>query len=206
MRPAAWGSANREPKAAGDGQPEATQGAGGGRETRASEEEGRSRPRETGDATGARRTTKAEGTRRFESAPAELVWDILDQPDRIAQLIPAVESIDIKDESHWTAKVKVPLKRGAPLLLECEKSDQRRPEHGKLRVRGKGGGTVVTIDGTFDLTESDGGTEMKWQTDVDLTGAVGPMRPRVLQLLVRNQMKNLLGALEREVARTGSGS
>ena len=102
--------------------------------------------------------------------------------------------------------MKVPLKRGAPLLLECEKSDQRRPEHGKLRVRGKGGGTVVTIDGTFDLTESDGGTEMKWQTDVDLTGAVGPMRPRVLQLLVRTQMKNLLGALEREVARTGSGS
>ena len=36
-------------------------------------------------------------------------------------------------------------------------------------MRGKGGGTVVTIDGTFDLTESDGGTEMKWQTDVDLT-------------------------------------
>ena len=73
-------------------------------------------------------------------------------------------------------------------------------------MRGKGGGTVVTIDGTFDLSESNGGTEMKWQTDVDLTGVVGPMRPRVLQLLVRTQMKNLLGALEREVARTGSGS
>lgn len=200
------GKRNREPKAAGDGQPEATQEPGAAGATPERPKKKAKRPRETADATGARRTTKAEGTRRFESAPPELVWDILDQPDRIAQLIPAVESIDIKDESHWTAKVKVPLKRGAPLLLECEKSEERRPEHGRLRVRGKGGGTVVTIDGTFDLSESNGGTEMKWQTDVDLTGVVGPMRPRVLQLLVRTQMKNLLGALEREVARTGSGS
>ena len=103
--------------------------------------------------------------------------------------------------------MKVPLKRGAPLVLECEKSDQRRPEHGKLRVRAaRAAGLCVTIDGTFDLTESDGGTEMKWQTEVDLTGAVSPHATARVAVARATQMKNLLGALEREVARTGSAS
>ena len=57
----------------------------------------------------------------------------------------------------------------------------------------------MTIDGVFDLTESDGGTDLKWHTDVDLTGPVGPMRSRMLKVLVRTQMKNLFSALEREI-------
>jgi carbon monoxide dehydrogenase subunit G len=146
-----------------------------------------------------RRATSLEGTRRFARAAPEVVWEILDRPDRIASLIPAVESFDVDDETHWTAKVKIPLRPGTPLLLRCEKSDQRPPEHGRLTVQGKGAGAAVKIDGTFDLSEREGGTDMKWRTDVLLTGPVGPMGSRVLQVLVRKQMKSLLAALEREV-------
>ncbi len=147
----------------------------------------------------ARRTAQAEGQQRFEGATAEAVWDIFDRPDRVAKLIPAVESVDIVDDDHWKANVTVPFKRGSRLVLDCKKSDQRPPEHGRLTVRGKSGGSAVTVDGVFDLAESDGGTDLKWQTDVTLTGRAGPMRSRVLQVLVRTQMKNLLAALEREV-------
>lgn len=151
------------------------------------------------------RTASVEGTRRFEEAPPERVWEILDRPDRIASLIPAVESFEIKDESRWTAKVKVPLRPGSPLVLECEKLEQRPPEHGRLTVHGKKGPATVDIDGTFDLSEHEGGTDLKWQTQVVLTGPVGPMGSRVLQALVRKQMKSLLSALEREVERGRPG-
>ena len=140
VRPAAWGSGDRGSRKQPETVSRRLRGRRRGVATPERPKKKAKRPRETADATGGRRTTKAEGTRRFESAPAELVWDILDQPDRIAQLIPAVESIDIKDESHWTAKVKVPLKRGAPLLLECEKSDQRRPDHGRLGCAARAAG------------------------------------------------------------------
>jgi carbon monoxide dehydrogenase subunit G len=145
------------------------------------------------------RTASVEGTRRFEGAAPGLVWEILDQPDRVASLIPAVESFDVVDETHWTAKVKVPLRPGSPLVLKCEKSDLRPPEHGRLTVHGKKAGAAVEIDGTYDLSEREGGTDMAWRTEVVLTGSVGPMGSRVLQVLVRKQMKSLLGALEREI-------
>jgi len=154
---------------------------------------------ETGGPPESRRRAKIEGAQRFGGATPEAVWDILDQPERVARLIPAVESVEIVDDDRWKANVKVPFSFGSRLVLDCAKSDQRRPEHGRLTVRGKGGGAAVTIDGVFDLTESDGGTDLKWQTDVDLSGPVGPMRSRVLKVLVRTQMKNLLGALEREI-------
>ena len=151
------------------------------------------------------RTTSIEGSRRFARAAPEVVWEILDRPERIASLIPAVESFDIEDETHWTAKVKVPLRPGTPLVLKCETLDQRRPEHARLTVQGRGAGATVKIDGTFDLSERDGGTDMSWRTDVFLTGPVGPMGSRVLQVLVRKQMKNLLTALEREVKQDRRG-
>jgi carbon monoxide dehydrogenase subunit G len=145
------------------------------------------------------RTTSIEGSRRFARAAPEVVWEILDRPERIASLIPAVQSFEIQDETHWTAKVRVPLRPGSPIVLKCETSDQRPPEHGRLTVLGKGAGATVKVNGTFDLSERDGGTDMNWRTDVVLTGPVGPMGSRVLQVLVRKQMKNLLTALEREV-------
>jgi carbon monoxide dehydrogenase subunit G len=148
------------------------------------------------------RSAKITGTRRFEGASADTVWDVLDQPDRVVKLIPAVESFEVEDASRWTALVKIPLRPDSPLQLQCEKSDGRKPEHGRLTVRGRGAGTAVTIDGVYDLTESNGGTDLKWRTDVELTGPVGPLGGRVLRVLVRNQMKNLLEALEREVAAT----
>jgi carbon monoxide dehydrogenase subunit G len=155
-------------------------------------------PGEEHDSDDPKRTAQVDGTRRFAASP-DIVWDVLDRPDRFSKLIPAIESIEIIDEDRWTASVNVPFRRDSRLVLECEKSEQRRPEHARLTVRGKGGGAAVTIDGVFDLAEGETGTEMTWETEVDLTGAVGPMRPRVLQLLVRKQMKNLLAALEREV-------
>jgi carbon monoxide dehydrogenase subunit G len=147
------------------------------------------------------RTAKVAGTRRIDGAPPQLIWDALDRPDRIAKLIPAIESFDIKDESTWTANVKIPLKPGAPLQLKCQKSDERPPEHGRLTVSGKGAGATVKIEAAFDLSEVGQGTDVSWDLVVELTGSVGPMGPRVLQVLVRRQMKNLFAALEHEVAR-----
>ena len=154
---------------------------------------------ETGESPEPRRSATLDGEQRFDGATPEAIWDVLDRPERVAKLIPAVESVEIVDEDRWKANVKVPFSRGSRLVLDCAKWDQRKPEHGRLTVRGKGGGSAVTIDGVFDLTESDDGTDLRWQTDVDLTGPVGPMRSRMLKVLVRTQMKNLLGALEREI-------
>ena len=39
---------------------------------------------------------KVEGSKEFD-APAQLVWDVLNDPEKMAKLLPGVESFEIQD-------------------------------------------------------------------------------------------------------------
>jgi hypothetical protein len=142
---------------------------------------------------------KVGGERRFE-APRGVVWEVLNDPARMAKLMPGVESFDIQDERHWSAKVKVPLGLGAlPLSFSFEKTEEREPEYARLSAKGNGVGAIVKMDTQFHLSEGGDGTEMKWEADVSIAGPVGAMGQRVLQPIVNQQVGSVLKALEVQV-------
>ncbi len=59
---------------------------------------------------------------------------------------------------------------------------------------------MLNMDTQFELSESGGGTEMKWEADVRLMGQVGSMGQRVLQPIVNQQVQNVLKALDAQVS------
>jgi carbon monoxide dehydrogenase subunit G len=66
---------------------------------------------------------------------------------------------------------------------------------------------MLSMDTQFELDESGGATEMKWQADVHLLGQVGSMGQRVLQPIVNQQVQNVLAALDGQVLEaTGAGA
>jgi carbon monoxide dehydrogenase subunit G len=140
------------------------------------------------------------GTRSFD-APRETVWEVLNSPERMAKLMPGVESFDVKDDTHWSANVKIPLGLGGlRMRFDFTKLEERQPEYAKLNAKGNGVGAIVSMDTAFDLAEADGGgTEMKWQADVKIAGPVGSMGQRVLQPIVNQQVNNVLSALDKQV-------
>jgi carbon monoxide dehydrogenase subunit G len=143
---------------------------------------------------------KVSGEKRLE-APREVVWEVLNDPSRMAKLMPGVQSFEIADEAHWSAKVKVPLGLGAlPLSFSFEKTDERPPEYARLSAKGNGVGAIVKMDTEFNLTEDGGATAMRWEADVSIAGPVGAMGQRVLQPIVNQQVGNVLMALEKKVA------
>ena len=149
---------------------------------------------------------KVAGVRTF-AAPRELVWEVLNDPARMAKLMPGVESFDVQDERHWSAKVKVPLGLGAlPLSFGFEKMDEREPEYAKLSAKGNGVGAIVQMETEFHLSEQGGGTEMKWEADVRIAGPVGSMGQRVLQPIVNQQVGNVLTALEQQIREAGGSA
>ena len=143
---------------------------------------------------------RVEGTRTF-SAPRETVWEVLNSPERMAKLMPGVESFDVKDDAHWRANVKIPLGLGGlRMTFDFTKLEERQPEYAKLHAKGNGVGAIVSMDTAFDLAEADGGgTEMKWQADVKIAGPVGSMGQRVLQPIVNQQVNGVLNALDKQV-------
>jgi uncharacterized protein len=143
---------------------------------------------------------KVEGTRTFD-APRETVWSVLNSPERMAKLMPGVESFDVTDDTHWRANVKIPLGLGGlRMTFDFTKVEERQPEFARLQAKGNGVGAIVSMDTAFDLAEADGGrTAMKWEADVKIAGPVGSMGQRVLQPIVNQQVTNVLNALDKQV-------
>ena len=148
---------------------------------------------------------KVSGEREFQ-APRQTVWEVLNDPSRMAQTMPGVESFDIQDDKHWRAHVKIPLGLGGlRMSIDFEKTDEREPEFARLHAKGNGVGAVMNMDTSFELSEAGDSTHMKWEADVHLLGPVASMGQRVLQPIVNQQVTQVLGALEKQVQEAKAG-
>ena len=142
---------------------------------------------------------KVEGERSF-AAPREVVWNVLNDPAQMAKLMPGVQSFEIQDATHWRAKVKIPLGLGSlAMTIDFEKTAERELEFSSLHAKGNGVGAMMNMQTEFTLEPADEGTRMLWAADVSIAGPVGAMGQRVLQPIVKQQVGNVLSALERQV-------
>ena len=140
------------------------------------------------------------GTKEL-SASRETVWSVINEPSEMAKLMPGVESFEIQDEKHWTAKVKVPLGLGGlKMTMNFERLEEREPEFASMRAKGQGVGALMDMKTSFTLSEAGAGTSMAWEADVKIAGPVGAMGQRVLQPIVNQQVTQVLEALETRVS------
>jgi carbon monoxide dehydrogenase subunit G len=148
---------------------------------------------------------RVEGTRTFD-APRATVWQVLNDPSRLAKTMPGVESFDIHDDRNWRANVKIPLGLGGlRMSIDFTKMEEREPEFAKLAAKGNGVGAIMNMETAFHLAESaSGGTDMKWEADVKIAGPVGSMGQRVLQPIVNQQVGQVLSALDEQVKEAAS--
>jgi uncharacterized protein len=140
------------------------------------------------------------------TAPRDVVWGVINDPAEMAKLMPGVESFEIKDNRHWTAKVKVPLGLGAlAMTINFERLEERPPEFASMRSKGTGVGALMDMTTSFTLTEAGETTSMAWEADVKIAGPVGAMGQRVLQPIVNQQVQQVLAALEHRVSEAAGG-
>jgi carbon monoxide dehydrogenase subunit G len=146
------------------------------------------------------------GTKEL-TASRETVWEVVNSPREMAGLMPGVESFEIVDERHWTAKVKVPLGLGGlKMTINFEKLEERPPEFASMRAKGQGVGALMDMTTSFTLNEAGTGTSMDWEADVKIAGPVGAMGQRVLQPIINQQVSDVLTALEKRVDAVASSS
>jgi carbon monoxide dehydrogenase subunit G len=142
---------------------------------------------------------KVSGERRFE-APRAIVWQVLNDPSRMAKTMPGVESFDVRDDQSWTANVKIPLGLGGlRMSVDMQKTEEREPEFAKMAIKGNGVGAMMNMETSFHLAEAAEATDMHWEADVHILGPVGSMGQRVLQPIVNQQVENVLTALDQQV-------
>jgi len=147
------------------------------------------------------------GERTFY-VPQQIVWEVLNDPARLANTIPGVESFEVQDERNWHAQCSIPLGLGSlKMRIRFEKTEERPPEYASLKAKGDGVGAIMSMQTQFQLSSSGSETLMRWEADVSIAGPVGSMGQRVLQPIVRQQVSNVLDALDKQVQEAaGAGS
>jgi carbon monoxide dehydrogenase subunit G len=150
---------------------------------------------------------KVTGERGF-AAPREAVWRVLNDPAAMAATMPGVESFDVHGDRRWQANVKIPLGLGTlGMTMDMEKTEEREPEFASLAIKGNGVGAILRMTTEFTLSDTGAGTNMAWEADVHIAGPVGSMGQRVLQPIVKQQVQQVLAALDEQLRKAaGDGA
>ncbi|HEX6762951.1 MAG TPA: SRPBCC family protein [Gaiellaceae bacterium] len=135
------------------------------------------------------------GERSF-AAPPERVFDLLIDPDVVVSAIPAVRDHRVVDESHWEARIKLPVPLAPKLTVRFEVLERRSAERASLRAHGAG----AEVASTFELAAADGGTAMTWRAEIHLSGALDRLVGGGLDAVARRQAERTLDAVERALA------
>ena len=117
-----------------------------------------------------------------------------------------MQSFELEDERHWSAKVKIPLGLGSlAMSIDFEKIEERELEFASLHAKGHGvGAHAQHADLVHAQRGRATGTRMLWAADVSIAGPVGSMGQRVLQPIVKQQVNLVLTALDKRVNEAAS--
>jgi len=123
---------------------------------------------------------KIEGRYMF-NAPREKVWQVLQDPNIIAQCIPGCEQLTEVAPDEYEARVKV----GVAAVKGTYKGkvairDKQPPTHYRLSGEGSGSPGFLNGDVSIDLEESDGQTELKYSAETNAGGLIASVGQRML--------------------------
>jgi uncharacterized protein len=132
---------------------------------------------------------KINGTYTFP-ASAETVWDLLLDPQVLLQVIPGLESVDVKPDGEILAAATVgvgPVKgkfTGTLHLL-----DQQKPTHVRIVGEGKGGPGFMKGTCILDAAADGSTTVVKYQADVQIGGPLATVGQRLVDAATNSIMQ-----------------
>lgn len=134
------------------------------------------------------------GTKQF-AAPPERVWDALVDPALLADFLPGMQSLEVVDETHWSAVMRLPASP-VSLTLHFELRERLRPDRALLIAQGKRLGGTARVETAFDLVAAGDGTDMTWAAEVALGGTLSRLGT-MLRPIAQQQAERFLDRLER---------
>jgi carbon monoxide dehydrogenase subunit G len=139
---------------------------------------------------------KIEGTYTF-NAPRARVWEVLLDPQILAQTIPGCETLKETGPDQYEAVMKV----GVASIKGTYKGkvsikDKQPPSHYILSGEGSGGPGFMQGDVAIDLEESDGRTVLKYTTDAKVGGLIASIGGRMLNGVAKMMVDQFFKKME----------
>jgi carbon monoxide dehydrogenase subunit G len=140
---------------------------------------------------------RLEGSYNLKVSRTE-VWATLTDPERITPLLPGGEIV-AEDGETWRARLSAPTTLGTSTFDFVFSLVEKRPEeHVSVKGHGYGSQNVIDVIAKMDLSDAEGGTEVRWECDALLGGVLASLGQRSLPYVLRRQIESVLKAVERQ--------
>lgn len=139
---------------------------------------------------------KIDGSYTF-NAPRDRVWQVLLDPNIIAQCMPGCESMNevAPDEYEANMKVGIASVKGSYKGKVAIK-DKRPPSHYVLSGQGSGGPGFMQGEVAIDLEEDGGKTVLKYSTDAQVGGLIASIGQRMLNGVAKMMLDQFFKKME----------
>jgi carbon monoxide dehydrogenase subunit G len=131
-----------------------------------------------------------------------LVWERLVDPRFVAQSAPAVHSVEVFDPNHFriTSSLGVGTMK-ASLVMDGEMFDLLPGRSARMRVRGRGPGSVIEVLSSIRVHNlSSGRVRLEWSATTELTGPLTKLGGKLLQGIARRLTEQFWDDFARRVA------
>lgn len=131
------------------------------------------------------------------NAPAQAVWNLLMDTERIAACIPGCDRLEPIGDNRYRARLTVSLAAvsgafdGTVAMV-----DQQPPDSYRLIVEGQGRGGFVNGASTIVLTDQGSTTAVDVSGQVQIGGAIARVGQRLLSSVARMMMDRFFGCLQ----------
>ncbi len=133
-------------------------------------------------------------------APREMVYELLQDPDALAQAMPGATTLTKMAEDSYEAQVDVKVGAvGGTFGGNVKVSEQRFPEHFVLLVEGNGAAGFMKGEGTVDLEEVPEGTRIRYAGTTQVGGRIAQVGQRLVQSVARKMIAQGLQSLEEQL-------
>ena len=144
---------------------------------------------------------KISGSSMLES-PVDKVWEAIQDPAVLARTLPGCESLAVIGEDRYAMSVVagVAAIKGT-YAGEVSLSDKVAPSSLTMRASGTGAPGTIDADVKVQLAPSaDGGTELSYDADASVGGAIGGVGQRMLAGVTKKMAGQFFTALDRDIA------
>ena len=116
----------------------------------------------------------------------EQVWDLLNDPQRLAKCLPGCERLESDGSDRYKATIKFALAAiSGNYAGTLELAEKKPPRSLRLKVEGKGIPGFMKGEGKLELVKKRGQTELRYTGEAHVGGMIAAVGQRMIDLAAR---------------------